>query len=281
MKHKIYYYNAIFASIIFGTTGIFVKKLNLHPTLMTFLRMCIPILLASFILIKKRSNIFKRKTKLMFTASFLNAIRMILYFIGFTYASIGNAVIILYTWPIFATIFSAIYLKEKINKKMLISFLSAFSGIILVYLNKEISFSSNDFLGMSAMLLSAIIFSITFVIFKIESQTFNQIETVFFQNIIGVFIFLPSIFIFPTSIIKLSIGSGYGFLIGVIGFYLLIGALQKLKASTTSFLTYTEVISALILSLIFLNETISWNMVLGAIFIIAPKILVISDAKNN
>ena len=49
----------------------------------------------------------------MLIASSINAARMFLYFIGFTYASIANAVIVLYTWPIFATLLGLMFLKEK------------------------------------------------------------------------------------------------------------------------------------------------------------------------
>jgi drug/metabolite transporter (DMT)-like permease len=222
----------------------------------------------------KNRKIFRSIDKMMIFASSLNAVRMFFYFVGYTFTSIGNAVIILYSWPVFATIFSVLYLKEKISKRTAGLLGVAFLGIILIYSTSEISFASNDFIGMSAMLLSAAVYASTVVIFKKESHKYTQFETVFYQNVIGAFIFLPFLFVnvFPT-IGQLSILTIYAILIGLVGFSLFYSALKKIKASTASFLTYNEVLSALVFGVIILGETFTWNMIVGGTLIIGASVL--------
>lgn len=123
---------------------------------------------------------------------------------------------------------------------------------------------------MLAALGSAVFYASTVVIFKKESSNYTWKETIFFQNLVAAILFMPFLFInepFPSStqMIQVSI---FTFSIGVVAFGLFFSALQRIKASTASFLAYTELFFAMIFSIIFLGEPISWNLILGGIFII-------------
>ena len=144
-----------------------------------------------------------------------------------------------------------------------------------MYSNKEISFGSDDFLGTGAMLLSAIIFSITAVIFKKELKYYSETETIFYQNLLGAIVFLPFIFInkpLPT-ITQIGAASIYAFLFGIVAFLLFFYALKRLKMSHYSLLAYWEVPAALIFSVIFFKEVITLNMIFGGALIIVAGLL--------
>lgn len=270
------YLEAILAGILWGLSGIFVKYLDLPPTTVTFFRLAVPSLILLLFLLIKKIKLFHGNNKLILLASTLNAGRVYLYTVGFTFASIGNAIIILYTWPIFTTIFSILFLKEKVPKRTFFLLFIAMVGTALIYLNKEFSFSDKNFIGMTAMLLSAVIYALTVIIFKKESEKYSKYETIFYQNLIGSIIFIPFIFLnkpLPT-LSQTSIGIVYGALIGLVGFVFFFSALKKLKASTVSFLSYTEVVSAIILAMIFFQEALTWNMVVGGLLIILATTLI-------
>ena len=270
------YLEAILAGILWGLSGIFVKYLDLPPTTVTFFRLAVPSLILLLFLLIKKIKLFHGNNKLILLASTLNAGRVYLYTVGFTFASIGNAIIILYTWPIFTTIFSILFLKEKVPKRTFFLLFIAMVGTALIYLNKEFSFSDQNFIGMTAILLSAVIYALTVIIFKKESEKYSKYETIFYQNLIGSIIFIPFIFLnkpLPT-LSQTSIGIVYGALIGLVGFVFFFSALKKLKASTVSFLSYTEVVSAIILAIIFFKEALTWNMVVGGLLIILATTLI-------
>lgn len=264
------YLEVIIAAIIWSTSGVFVKFLKLNPAVLSFFRMAIPtvILTIYFIIIKR--NVFKHNNKLVFLSSFLNSLRMFFYFVAFYYTSIGNAVIILYTWPIFVAIFSIFILKDYPDTVRIFALITAFAGIVIIYLNKEFSFKSNDFIGMSSMLISACIYSLSMIIFKFVSERYTKIEITYFQNFIGSFVFLPFIFIFKPfpSLEKLVILTVYSSLIGLIGFTMFFSALKKIKASVASNLSYIEILSGILLGVIFFKEKITWNMIAGGLLII-------------
>src|SRR3989344_4813190 len=270
------YLEAIVAAVIWGSSGIFIKYIDLPPTTVTFFRLAVPTLILFIFLTVKKIKLFHGNNKLILLASTLNAGRIFLYSVGFTFASIGNAVIILYTWPIFVTVFSMLFLKEQVKKRTFLLLFIALIGTIFIYLNKEFSFSDNNFIGITAMFISAAIYALTVIIFKKESEKYSKYETIFYQNLIGSIILIPFIFINKPlpSLPQTSLGILYGILIGIIGFLFFFSALKKIKASTVSFLSYIEVPSAIILSIIFFQESLTWNMVVGGLLIFLATILI-------
>ncbi|MBU1198216.1 MAG: DMT family transporter [Nanoarchaeota archaeon] len=281
------YFAVILAATIGGSSGIFIKLLNLPATTMTFFRVVVPVVVLLGFFAWKKIKLFQGNFKIMLFASLLNAIRMFLYVFAYLYTSIGNAVIILFTWPIFATIFGIIILKEKVKTKTALLIGLAFLGIIIMYINKEISFGNKDFLGMAAMLLSAILFALTMVIFKKELKDYSKTETVFYQNIVGALIFLPFIFINKPvpNIPQIGTGIIYGLLVGIAAYALFFFALKKLKMSHYSLFTYWEVPAALIFSVIFFKEIITLNVIIGGLliiiagFLLRKKTIVLSKKK--
>ena len=277
------HFHALFASLIWGSTGVVVKYLNLPPTTITYFRFAVPVTILA-IFFKSRNNGFpKLNNKLMLFTSILNAVRMPFYFASFLLTSIANAVIILYTWPIFVTIFSAIFLKERITRRNITQILLAFIGIIIIYSNKQFSFEDKDFLGMSLGLLSALTYSFTVIIYKRESQKYSKYEIIWYQNLVGAFAFLPfpffnRPFLQPGQLFLLT---GYGGMIGLIGFAFFFSALKKIKASVTALFTYFEVISAMTLGMVFFKETLTGNIIFGGLLIIGSTVMQIEKNKNH
>ncbi len=269
------YLAIIIAATIGGSSGVFIKLLDLPATSITFFRMAVPVVVLLVYLKYKGTIFFRGNYRIMMLASVLNATRMFFFFVGYLYTSIGNAVIILFTWPIFGSLFSAIFLKEKISVRTATLIGLAFMGIVIMYSEKEISFGNEDFIGMAAMLFSAILFSITAVIFKKELVNYSRTETIFYQNLVGAFVFLPFLFIntpLPTAL-QAGVASLYGFLIGIVAFVLFFFALRRLKMSHYALFTYWEVIAAIFFGVVFFQEAITLNMILGGGLILATGIL--------
>lgn len=269
------YLAIIIAATIGGASGIFIKLIDLPATTITFFRMAVPVIILLGYLHYKGIKLFRGNYRMMMLASVLNAVRMLLFFIGYLYTSIGNAVIILFTWPIFGTLFSAIFLKEKVSVRTAILVGLAFFGIVTMYVNMEIGVGNEDFIGMAAMLFSAILFAATAVIFKQKLQVFSRTEAIFYQNLVGAVVFLPFVFInVPVpSAMQIGAASFYGVLIGIVAFMMFFYALRRLKMSHYALFTYWEVIAALFFGVLFFGEGITWNMVVGGGLILVTGIL--------
>lgn len=269
------YAEVFFAAVLWGATGIFIKILQLPSTSLTFFRAAVPVIILYIIFSLQRKHVFKGKHKLMWIASTLNAVRMLLYFIGFSLTAIGNAVIILYTGPIFISLFSAIFLKEKVTAKKVGVLFLAFLGLVVMYSNHLFSFEQKDFFGMTAVLTSTIMNAVMILLIKKEIHNYTKMETIFWQNLVAVFMFLPFLLItrpVPTTF-QWHTAIIYAFINGLVAYYLYFSALKKIPLSTATIITYIEVVSAITFAWVFLKEPITWNMLLGGICIITASLL--------
>ncbi len=269
-----------YLAVIFGATlgasgGVFAKILGLPSTSLSFFRLFVPVVILFFYLLWKKVKLFRGNFGIMLVASALNAVRIFLYFFAFLNTSLANGIIILFTWPIFGALFGAVFLKEKLRLRTCSLIGLAFVGIIVMYLNKDIRFGSSDFIGICAMLLSAMIFAFTAVIFKKNLEYYSRSESIFYQNLVGAVLFLPFMFInqpFP-SFFQISIASLYAFLVGIVGFGLFFYALHKLDMSHYSLFAYWEVVAAIIFGIVLFGEVIAWNIVVGGSLIVVSGLL--------
>ncbi|MFA6376313.1 MAG: DMT family transporter [Candidatus Paceibacterota bacterium] len=269
------YIEVVVAAVIWGSAGVFVKYLNLPAPTLTFFRLAVPAIILWAFFVYQKKPLFKGDNRLILFGSLLNVAKTFFYFLGFTLTSVGNAIIVYFIWPVFTALLGAAVLKEKISKINMLLFALAFAGIVLIFLNKKFSFFDHDFIGMAAMMVSALATAVFMVLFKKVTVKYSKYEMIFYQNIVGAFIFLPFLFMgLPLSnLSQLAVVITYSILIGVVGFVFYFSALSKIKVSTASFLSYFEPISAVLFGVFLLGETISWNMVAGGFLIIASAMM--------
>lgn len=95
-------------------------------------------------------------------------------------------------------------------------------------------------------------------------------------------IFLFLIFNAPSpTAMDAALGVTYGLLVGVVAYNFFFFALKHLDASRASMLTYVEVVSAVLLGYLVLDEVLSWNMVVGGGCIILSTILLKFYTSNK
>ena len=263
--------SVVIGSIIAGLTGLFVKNISAPATSIAFVRTGLPTFILATWMFSQNIRFFRGNYRRMLAASLLNAIRMYLFLVAFIYTTITQAVIMLFTWPIFVNILSLIWLREKIHIHQILILLLSFSGIIVIYSEQPFSLNNNDFIGMSAGIVSAIFYATSFIIYKTEIDNYHRNEVIFYQNFIGALVFLP-FFIsndpFP-GIGDFTLMGGYAILMGIVIFNFFFYGLKHLKASQVSLIAYIEILSAVTVGIIFMNDRISPQLLIGGAFILA------------
>ncbi|MGL1893678.1 MAG: DMT family transporter [Spirochaetaceae bacterium] len=272
----------VLATAFFSTSGIWTKLSGQDLFVLAFFRSLIPIIfLMTLNKVKKNKKVLSYKgNKSLYIASFLNALRILLFFQGLLLTDISKAIIMVYIWPIFALIINIILRREKISLVKIFLMLVSFSGIIVIYLDnlKSENLIMSDLLGMSIMICSAFVYSITFVIFKSQGKDRNHYEITYFQNLVGVPIFFIAIIIklffnigedlVPMTLSGIGIASINGLIVGVFGFTLYFKGLKDLPASVASQLAYLEVIFAMFWGIILYQERPGITFLIGAGMII-------------
>lgn len=268
------FYIVFFAALISSTSGLFVKHMQIPATSMAWIRTTTPVLVIGLYFLFTQRQIVRAKYKTMLCGSAINAARMVFFFTTLIYTSISNAVIVFYTWPLFAVILSVLVLKEKVSRQELIVLLLSFIGVLIVYLEHEISLADKDFIGLSAGVLTAFLYACTIIFFKKGADVYNPWETIFYQNIIGALVFLPFMITnipTPTSL-DWTLGIGHGVTIGLIMFSMFFYGLRHLPASRASMITYVEVLGAMLLGYFVLDEQITTSMIIGASIIMGGSL---------
>ncbi|MEL6122723.1 MAG: DMT family transporter [Bacteroidota bacterium] len=265
----------VFAALISGISGILIKFMSIPTTSMAAVRSGTPVLVTGVYLVFVGRSIIKEGYQTMLGASVINTARMFLFFTAYIYTSIGNAVIVMYTWPIFATILSALILKEVITRNQVLLLILSFIGILVVYADKEFSLADRDFIGISAALGCAFCYALTIVIFKSKSKHYGPAETIFYQNLVPALLFLPFLLSsrpWPSNM-DWALSLTHGVAIGVIMFLAFFSGLRHLNASRASMITYLEIISAMLLGYIFLGETLTTTTIIGGGIIIFATVV--------
>ena len=269
------------AAIIFGSSGFFIKTVDLPVSTITFFRMAVPFGFISLFFVFRKKTFPSFTDSLMLIASVLNAVRLFFYFAGYTFGTISTTVILLYTWPVFATLWSVIFMGESLTMYRVFFFFSAVLGVVLINLNMVLSLGDQHLVGVICILLSSLIYSMTIVMFKKRSLNYDPLEIVWFQNGVGALVFLPFIVLnrpFPMAW-QSSLAGCYAFLIGVIGFGMFFSGLKNIDASKASFLTYIEIVSAVAFGVLVFGERLTWNVLVGGVLVLLSSLAFSLESK--
>ncbi len=271
-------YGVVFGALIAGTSGVIIKNIHtIDATSIAWFRTTVPTAIVFIWMIISGVKPFRGNYPKLLVGALINSIRIYLYLIAFIYTSIGNAVILFYTWPIMVAILGFLFLGEKVDKYQTFLLVLTFLGIVLAYSDKPFTFENSDFLGMLAALGASLTNAATVVLFKSEAKNYHSLEMVFYQNILGAFIFMPFFIlgVGQAEIGDIGLGTLFGLIAGIVVFGLFFNSLKYLSAATASTLMYLEVVSAVLFGYLFFNEVLSLNMALGGILIMASNLLLI------
>jgi len=163
------------------------------PITTIFIRLIISsILLFVFLKItKKLQPIKKEDYKLFFVLAFLEPF---LYFMceshGLKIVSSTLGSVIVSTTPIFASIVAFLFLKEKLTKLSILGIIISFGGVgILIFENGfHLEASISGILLMFGAVFSSVGYSLAL---KKLSTKYSPVNIITYQNIIGIFMFLP------------------------------------------------------------------------------------------
>ncbi|MCH2174484.1 MAG: DMT family transporter [Lentisphaeria bacterium] len=263
------------ATAMWGMGGLFAQKMDVMTTTIAWLRCFFPFAIL-LLTIVPRAKLHEREGKgIAFAGSTVNMVRMFFFFWGFTNTSISNAVLMLYTWPVWATVLAHFVLGERITKRHILLLMGSFVGIAVIQLdNLNLQAKAEDYLGMASMVVSSILYSISMILFKKVSPMYKPMELLFWQNLVCVFVFFPIFWQDPNWLEPIAWGWGalLGVLVGFVGFGLFFAALKQMEASKISVFCFTEVLFAMLYSCLFFNEQLSVTKILGALILIGSSI---------
>jgi len=218
-------------------------------------------------------------------------------FIGLQYVSASIERIILFIYPTLAVLLNLLIFKVAISKKQWIAIFITYLGISLAYWGElnQIPDTKMFFFGSWMILLCAITFAFYLVgsgkiIPKIGAPQFTSLSML--AASVGIFIhYFVTHSQGITSIVKMPIlySSSLGYVIAlaliatVIPSFLISGGMKRIGSNDLAIISSIGPVSTLLQARLVLNESFSWEQVLGTVFVIAGVLLIkkVGATKTN
>ncbi len=268
------YFSFIFSLLLFGANGIIAGHIALSSTDIVLYRTLIGslLLLLIFVVSRKKWTFYKHRKDFSFLILSGVAMGASWMFLYESFAQIGVSVsTLLYSCgPIIVMLLSPLVFKEKLVPAKIIGFFIVFIGISLV--NKTLIDDSANYIGIICGVLSAVTYSFM-VIFNKKAKNISGLENSLLQLAIG-FVTVATVVAFRGGFTFHIASSNIPLLLilGVIntgfGCYLYFSQLDKLPVQSVSVLSYLEPLSAVLLSVLLLNETLNILQIIGAVMVI-------------
>jgi len=278
------YLAATFSMIFFGMSFIWTKIIlkSYGPLTIIVLRLLISsVLLGCYFLIFKKIHFQKKHLKYFLALAFFEPF---LYFIGenygIMYVSPTVASMIVATIPLITPIFVLKFVNEKLNIYNFLGLVVSFLGVMTVLLTKN-STLEYSFKGI-ALLFFAVAATIGYsIIVKKLTGEYSSVNIVFFQNLIGLFYFLPLFFILEwksflsaettfqtfTALIQLS------FFASTLAFIFFTKAISEIGVSKTNVFVNLIPVTTAIFSFMIFGDLLSLQEMVGILIVISGLFL--------
>ncbi len=223
---------------------------------------------------------FVRSHMLLFRGA-TGGVAVFIYFLSITKLGLGKGSVFFFTYPVFVSVLSAIFLKETIRPLKWFFIASTFLGVYLLAAGKEMGFSGAPSIGIYELIaiLGAILAGIAVVLIKKLHDTESTYGIFFAQCLVGFWIFLipanvaPDPVSYKQGILLLCIG-----IVATLGQLLLTEGYRHARATTGSLLSMlTPVFNFLVGVAVFHESVTPLEAVGSAIVVISCALVLIND----
>lgn len=220
---------------------------------------------------------------LLFLRGLFGGLGILIFFWSIPRLGIGKATVLIYSFPIFGSLFSSIFLKERLGAARLATMLMAFAGIYLLASDHEESFSLLAVPNGDELLtiFGAMLGGIALVIVKKLHDTDSSYAIFFAQCVIGLWIVIV-----PANVVPCSIGLHGGLLLVAIGVTSAIGQLlstegyRHLTVAKGSLLGMLVPVLNYIMGVTLFEEPVSARSLIGSAVVLGASVVTLRKNKN-
>jgi len=273
------YGEIVIAAILWGSTGIFVKLIDMSIPGMIFYRVLIATtaLLLLFCFTRKLGEIKLMEKKLFILAfGFFQSATILSYFMAIKMTSVANAALLLYTAPIYVTLLSPFFLRERATGRGVLALLISMAGIILIVDPRRLGFGSDAYLlGVIFGILAGIFYAFQILDSRYISPIYPGYTQAFWGLTFTALVFFPAALGTPVSSVQnnLLLLILLGIFPTAISISLYFNGLKWVKASNASIVALLEPVSAASLSVLVLQEAISMTTLVGGALILTGALI--------
>ena len=204
------------------------------------------------------------------------------FFWGLARTPIAQAIALTFIAPLIALFLSAIFLGEKVGRRIVLASLVAFGGVALILAGQaQDDLGEDALLGSAAILVSAVCYAVNIVLMRAQAMAARPPEITFFQNLTIAGVMLLSIPIFG----GVDLPNGYWLpltvasLMSTAGVLLFAFAYARGEANYLSVTEYSAFVWAAALGWFYFGEPVSPVTLAGAVLIVGGCLIAARQGK--
>jgi len=270
--------NLILASFFFSLMTVCVKIIDNRIPIyeLVFFRSLISLFITSLIINKKNINPWGKNRPLLILRGLLGTIALVCIFYAIKNMPLNISTVIQYTYPIFIAMFAGILIKEKITKNIIIASLIGWLGILLILNPYQLSSINVELNKLTILIafLGAISTALAYITVKKLSLTEDIFIIIKYFPLMSVITLSPIVLFnwVTPNINDLTWIIGIGIFTQAGQTFLTIG-LKKLPTSNAATINYLQVIFGSLWGILFFNELINFNFIIGAVLVLLGTII--------
>ena len=298
MKAKGYIYAALSAAA-YGTNPIFAKPLyndGMNPDSVLLFRYVLAVAVLALMMCYngfRRGNmaetfrVSRHNLPQLILLGVLMAFSSLTLFVSYNYIPVGIASTLLFVYPILTALIMTLCFHERLSWLVVVCLVIACSGIALLCPMEDgaISLSSNFLIGFLVVMLSGLSYAIYLVgLNKTRLRTIASMPVTLYVLIFGTLLFVVRLMFFaPLTLPEHAISwlnlLALGIFPTVVSLICTAKAIQNIGSTQTALLGALEPVTAVILGVIILGETVSLRDIGGMTLIFLAVTLVVYRKK--
>ncbi len=261
------------SAVCFGVNPIFARMAfdsGANPETFLFVRFAIASAIMVAILAAK--HLKYPKGRLLVTLVLMGTVGIVgstfCYYTALTLAPVSLVVVITYMYPALVSVFSAVFLKERMTKYKITGLILTLLGIALT----AVPFRSGEFAGIVLSILTAIIYAFYLIlgsasIHKAGALPASTVIIVSSTPAYGVLVAIQGAQ-WPTGVMGWEATVASALISTVLGLVCLFAGLKRIDTANAATISTFEVVVSITLAVIILKEAVTWPKTLGAALII-------------
>jgi len=261
--------------VIFGTISLFVRGIALPTAEIALCRAGIAALsLGAGLVLRGEKGLFRRAGRalpLLFLSGVLIGFNWILLFEAYRYTTVTLATLSYYFAPVLVTAACPLLFREKLTPAQLVCFLGSTAGLVLI--TGTAAAGPRDLRGILLGLGAAVLYA-SVVLLNKKIDNVGGVERTFFQFAAAFIVLLPYVLLTGAKPLSAAGAGGVGLLLALglvhtaLAYCLYFVSLRSLTGQEAAILSYLDPLTAVLLSLTVLHETVTPLQLAGGALIL-------------
>ena len=276
-------FHIILSMLIFGTIGIFVRHVPLPSSVTALARgvigtLCL-LICSRFRKTPVSREAIRRNLKILILSGVAIGFNWILLFEAYRSTTVATATLCYYLAPVFVIIASPFLFKEALTPRKLCCVIAALTGMVFVsgVLETDLS-GSGEFLDILFGVGAAILYA-SVVLMNKKLTDIPGFDRTIVQLAAAAVSLLPYVLVTErnTAMTWAPLTIALLLIVGIVhtgfAYTLYFGSIKELPAQTSALFSYIDPVSAIILSAVFLGESLTVSSMIGAVLVLGSTLL--------